>query len=135
MLSPTSVSVGFAYLLLVTCVLGQQFRATITGRVTHASGPCVARAALVVGNVGMNEQVKTTTDRDGNHTVEAGSLEQSVTVTADVPSHGRPFANGTFNTCNTPISGAPNTDANSRLFGYVTPRPTNFPRHIQFGFK
>ncbi len=41
----------------------------------------------------------------------------------------------TFNTFNTPIFGAPNTDPNSPLYGYVTPSQTNFPRHIQFGFK
>jgi len=41
----------------------------------------------------------------------------------------------TFNTLNTPIFGAANTDPNGPLFGYVTPSQTNTPRNIQFGFK
>ncbi len=41
----------------------------------------------------------------------------------------------TFNTFNTPIFGGPNTDPNSPLYGYVTPSQSNFPRHMQLGFK
>ncbi len=41
----------------------------------------------------------------------------------------------TFNTFNSPIFAAPNTDPNSPLFANVTPSQSNIPRHVQFGFK
>ncbi|MDQ6758599.1 MAG: carboxypeptidase-like regulatory domain-containing protein [Acidobacteriota bacterium] len=50
-------------------VLAQEFRATITGRVTDPVGTGVPGAKVTVQNTATNEQLSTTTSADGDYTV------------------------------------------------------------------
>ena len=61
--------------LLAACLMAagvlwaQEFRATMTGRVTDTSGAVVPSVPVQVKNVGTNEIATTTTDSQGNYTV------------------------------------------------------------------
>ncbi|MEJ7606099.1 MAG: TonB-dependent receptor [Bryobacteraceae bacterium] len=50
-------------------LVSQEFRATITGRVTDASGSAVPGAAVAVRNIDTNESAATATDGGGSYTV------------------------------------------------------------------
>lgn len=50
-------------------LFSQEFRATITGRVTDPSGAAVPTAAVAVRNIETNESAATSTDDGGNYTV------------------------------------------------------------------
>ena len=56
-------------LLLPVCALGQEFRATVTGRVTDPSKAAVAGATVLVRNLATNEIASVTTNSEGNYTV------------------------------------------------------------------
>jgi hypothetical protein len=96
--------------------LGQEFRATINGRVTDARG-----AAAVIN-------AATPTRSDETYTVSCKTFLIAAPYRAQ-------FRLETYNTLNTPMFAAVNTDPNSPPFGHVRPSDTSFPRHIQFGFK
>jgi len=74
-------------LLLLVCLLGaawgQEFRATMTGRVTDTTSSVVPNAVVQVKNVGTNEVAATNTDNQGNYTVpflRPGTYSVSVEV-------------------------------------------------------
>src|SRR5262245_51523118 len=73
-------------LMLIAMVMSsaaQDFRATITGRVTDAAQSPIPNAQVVVKNIGTNEETKATTDNAGNYRVpflRPGAYSLSVEV-------------------------------------------------------
>jgi hypothetical protein len=57
-----------ALILTVTCV-GQEFRATLTGRVTDAGGSAVLNAKVTVKNIKTSEAASATTNEEGYYTL------------------------------------------------------------------
>ncbi len=57
------------FCLLATTVMAQEFRGSITGRVTEASGAAVAAAQVTVKNNSTNSSVTAVTDANGAYTV------------------------------------------------------------------
>ncbi len=73
----------FCLFFLVTAAFAQEFRATITGRVTDSTGAIVPKAAVTVTNTDTKVSVSTTTNAAGDYTTPfllPGTY--SVTVTA-----------------------------------------------------
>src|SRR5215813_14942499 len=58
-----------ALLMMFACVLGicQEFRGSITGKVTDPNGAIVPGATVTVKNIGTNEEVTTTTNEEGSY--------------------------------------------------------------------
>ena len=58
-----------ALLMLFSCVLalGQEFRGSITGKVTDPNGAVVPGATVVVRNVATNEEGTATTNDEGSY--------------------------------------------------------------------
>jgi Carboxypeptidase regulatory-like domain/TonB-dependent Receptor Plug Domain len=57
-------------LMLIAMVMisaAQDFRATITGRITDASKAAIPNANVIVKNLGTNEETRATTDNEGNY--------------------------------------------------------------------
>ena len=77
-------------LLLAITSLAQDFRATITGRITDASKAAIPNAQVRVKNTGTNETITMSTDSEGNYkvpflrpgsysvTVEAAGFKKSI---------------------------------------------------------
>jgi hypothetical protein len=55
--------------LIVSCIYSQEFRATITGRITDPSGAGIANANVAAKNVQTNEQATAVTGADGDYTI------------------------------------------------------------------
>ena len=55
--------------LLAACAFGQEFRATVNGRITDPNGASVANAVLTVRNLATNEAASVTTNAEGAYTV------------------------------------------------------------------
>src|SRR5574341_652548 len=53
----------------ITCAFAQEFRGSITGRVTDNSGAAVANASVTVTNAATNTSTATTTNEGGTYTV------------------------------------------------------------------
>ena len=53
----------------VGSLLAQEFRATLTGRLTDATGAGVPNATITANNVATNVEVTGTTGDDGNYTI------------------------------------------------------------------
>nr|MCU0248422.1 carboxypeptidase regulatory-like domain-containing protein [Bryobacter sp.] len=61
---------GFISIILFTaCLLAQDFRATLTGRVTDITGAAIPNVVVTVRNVGTNEAATVSTDGQGNYVV------------------------------------------------------------------
>src|SRR5437867_3380859 len=61
---------SFLLLALQVCLaFGQEFRATITGRVTDAQGAIVPGATITITDVGTNSIITTTSNESGSYTV------------------------------------------------------------------
>src|SRR5258707_12494407 len=56
-------------LLFATVGFGQEFRATVTGRVVDPSNAGVPSAVVSIRNIGTNELATATTDGQGNYTI------------------------------------------------------------------
>src|SRR5215510_5761069 len=58
-----------ALMMMFACVLGicQEFRGSITGKVTDPNGAIVPGATVTVKNIGTNEEVTTTTNEEGSY--------------------------------------------------------------------
>src|SRR5437867_8539362 len=64
------VLASFLLLALQVCLaFGQEFRATITGRVTDAQGAIVPGATITITDVGTNSIITTTSNESGSYTV------------------------------------------------------------------
>lgn len=59
----------FSFLLLTASALAQDFRATVTGRVTDANRAAIPNAQVSVKNIGTNEVSTATTNSEGNYRV------------------------------------------------------------------
>ncbi len=71
-MSPRSGVVSVLAVLAVSLsisAVAQEFRATVTGRVTDPVGTGIPGAKVTVQNAGTNEQLSTTTSADGDYTV------------------------------------------------------------------
>ena len=55
--------------LALSAAFGQEFRATLAGRVTDAAGAAVAGASIRVKNTGTGESAATTSGEDGSYQV------------------------------------------------------------------
>jgi hypothetical protein len=75
-------------LLLHCIVAAQEFRATLTGTVTDASGAAVPNATITARNVETNEESKTTTSSQGTYTIPL-LRPGSYAVTAEAPGFKR----------------------------------------------
>lgn len=84
---------AFALTTLHLCGVAQEFRATLTGRITDASGAAVANAKITVKNLRTNEVTDVTSNEEGYYTapflipsdysvtVEAGGFKRAVNDT------------------------------------------------------
>src|SRR5581483_11486785 len=62
------IFISLIFLLgLTVCALGQEFRATVNGRVTDPTGAAVPNATVTISNAQTNENI-TTTNSEGNYT-------------------------------------------------------------------
>ncbi|MBI3208797.1 MAG: carboxypeptidase regulatory-like domain-containing protein [Candidatus Solibacter usitatus] len=69
------------FFLLASCAWSQEFRATVTGRVSDPSGAPISGAVVTVKNTGTNSASVARTDTQGNYTVpflQLGSYEVGV---------------------------------------------------------
>lgn len=64
-----STHLVFSLLLLATSGLAQDFRATVTGRITDANRAAIPNAQVSVKNIGTNEVSTATTNSEGNYRV------------------------------------------------------------------
>ncbi|MFN0086480.1 MAG: carboxypeptidase regulatory-like domain-containing protein [Blastocatellia bacterium] len=55
--------------LMTLCAFGQEFRATVSGRVTDPNGASVANAAVTARNLATNEAATVTTNSEGVYTI------------------------------------------------------------------
>jgi hypothetical protein len=63
------VRLALAALLGIAFVLGQDFRATVTGQITDQSGGGVSQAKVTIQNLQTNEAVSQTTNEESNYTI------------------------------------------------------------------
>src|SRR5690349_20800485 len=63
------VRLALAALLGIAVLLGQDFRATVTGQITDPSGGGVGNAKVTIQNLQTNESVSQTTNEEGNYTI------------------------------------------------------------------
>src|SRR5215213_5884901 len=66
---PRLMSLVAAILLLAATGIAQEFRATLTGRITDAGGAAVSNAQVKVTNLKTNEQTTVTANSEGYYTV------------------------------------------------------------------
>src|SRR5690242_19751483 len=76
------VSLLLAFAVFCATSFAQEFRATVTGRVSDASGAGVPSAKVTVHNVSTNEDFTAQTGDDGNYTVPF-LIPGKYTVTAE----------------------------------------------------
>jgi hypothetical protein len=75
--------ISLLFMLLTAIAFGQEFRATITGRVTDSSGAVIPKAAIVVTNTNTGVRTNTISDKSGSYTVPfllPGTYSITVTV-------------------------------------------------------
>src|SRR5690349_16747235 len=68
-LRPFVVRLLIAFAIFCASSFAQEFRATLSGRVSDASGAGVPNAKVTVHNVSTNEDFTAQTGEDGNYTV------------------------------------------------------------------
>jgi hypothetical protein len=80
MLRGTTLQTTLLLVCMFGTVLAQEFRATLTGRLTDASGAGVPNANVTAKNVQTNAEARATTGEDGNYTIpflQPGTYEVS----------------------------------------------------------
>src|SRR5260370_9542861 len=94
LLGENSMLNRLACLIVVPVLLhAQEFRATITGRVTDQSNSAVASVAVQVRNVNTNEVASGVTDNQGNYTVPF-LRPGNYTVSVEAPGFQKPVREG-----------------------------------------
>ena len=79
------IGLAALFVFLTSMLHAQEFRATITGRVTDASGAVLAGAAVVATNQGTSQEASTVSDSAGVYTLP---LLQPGTYTVSATANG-----------------------------------------------